>query len=138
MSVNYSQAGRRHFDDCRTLETLRRAGSASHLAGLAAECALKAVLQGLCLLTLDTKGVPEKPEHRKHVDKIWNEFQTALSGHPATLCALDGGNPFDDWRIEHRYEADSTIDLAMAEKHRLGAEKALLLLERARIEGVVA
>jgi len=137
MNVNYSQAGRRHFDDCRTLSGKQRAGNSSHLAGLAAECALKAVLEGLGILTLDTRGVPADPKHKKHIDKIWDEFQAALSGRAAVMYTLRGANPFDDWKIEHRYEADSTIDQATAEKHCLGAHTAMLLLERARIEGDV-
>ena len=137
MNVNFSQAGRRHFADCRPLAGLHRAGNASHLAGVAAECALKAILQGLGLLTLDIKGMPEDRKHRHHIDKIWNEFQTALSGRRAAKYALDGGNPFDDWRIDHRYEADSTIVLSIAERHRSGADRALLLLESAQLEGDV-
>ncbi len=137
MSVNFSEAGRRHFDDSLALAEMQRSGNASHLAGLAAECALKAVLQGLRLLTVDTKGMPEDPKHKQHIDRIWNEFQAALSGHPAAMYALAGPNPFDNWKIDHRYEADSTIDQATAKKHCSGAHAAMLLLDRARIEGDV-
>ena len=137
MSVNYSEAGRRHLVDCQALARQRRAGNASHLAGFAAECALKAVLQGLGHLTLNDKGVPEDRKHKDHIDKIWHEFQARLSGRSEVTYALTGPNPFDDWKIGQRYETDSTIDLATAEKHCAGAAAAMQLLDRARIEGVV-
>jgi hypothetical protein len=53
------------------------------------------------------------------------------------MYALAGPNPFDDWKIDHRYEADSTIDMATAEKHCSGARATMLLLDSAWIAGEV-
>lgn len=136
MAVNFAQAARRHYDDSGTLVDKQRLGNASHLAGLAAECALKAVLEGLGRLVLTDKGLPEKEQHRKHIDIIWDEFQADLAGREA-LYALQGTNPFVDWRISQRYEDDRTIDQAMAERHREGSRTAMLLLERAQLGGDV-
>ena len=137
MAVNYTQAARRHFDDSRKLAEQHRASNASHLAGLAAECALKGVLQGMNVLTLDGKGIPTSADHRKHINTIWDEYQASLTGRRACAYALNGANPFANWRISGRYEEDSAIDLTTAEKHRAGAHKAMLVLEQARLEGVV-
>jgi hypothetical protein len=137
MAVNFAQAARRHFDDCHSLAAQMRAGNTSQLAGLAAECALKAVLYGLGHLTLNAKGMPDDEKHRKHIDTIWGEFQAALSGREARMYTLHAINPFDKWSIHDRYEDDSAIDFATAEAHRTGAHMAMLVLDRARLEGDV-
>jgi hypothetical protein len=137
MAVNYSQAAQRHFDDCHTLVAEHRAGNASHLAGLAAECALKAVLEGLGFLILDGSGTPSDKKHRCHIDKVWDEFQASMAGPRARTYVLDGTNPFAAWRVAHRYEEDRTVDLPTAERHCSDARTAMLLLERARLEGDV-
>lgn len=134
MATNYAQAARRHYDDSRTLAAQRRSGNTSHLAGLAAECALKAVLQGLGVLKLGPKSIPIDRKHQTHINVLWGEFQTALTGPKANLYMLPGANPFAGWRIEGRYEEDATIDVVTAEAHRVGAYKAMLILERARQE----
>ena len=136
MATHYSQAARRHFDDCQTLAAQQRAGNTSHLAGLAAECALKAMLQGLGILSLDNKGKPSSEQHRRHIDAIWGEYQTSLVGAEAKY-AIDGINPFANWRISGRYEEDSTVDFATAEGHLSGARKAMMVLEEAQIQGDV-
>lgn len=137
MAVNYSQAARRHFDDCTTLVGGQRAGNASHLAGMAAECALKAILQGVGALVLSRSGRPSKREHICHINKLWDEFQATVAGPRAQAYILDGCNPFASWCVDHRYEEDRTIDLPTAESHRVAARTAMLLLERAHLEGVV-
>jgi hypothetical protein len=138
MAVNYSHAAHRHFADCNTLVGGGRAGNASHLAGLAAECALKAVLEGLGVLVLDTSGKPIDKKHICHINKLWDEFQAGMAGSRArTYVSLDGTNPFAAWSIGQRYEEDRTIDLPTAEAHCSGARKVMVLLERARLEGDV-
>lgn len=137
MAVNFAQAARRHFKDCRTLLEQQRSGNASHLAGMSAECALKAVLQGLGILTLDSTGKPENPHHKRHVNVLWNEFQTSLTGPKAQLYLLDPTNPFVQWKVDQRYEEDTAVDLKAAKSHREGAQKAMALLELAMIAGDV-
>jgi hypothetical protein len=137
MAVNYAQAARRHFKDCRTLLEQQRSGNASHLAGLSAECALKAVLQGLGILVLNSSEKPSDRHHRLHVDLLWNEFQAFLSGPKAQFYLLDRINPFARWKVDQRYEEDLAVDLQTAADHREGAQKAMALLERAVMEGDV-
>ncbi|MDR3553905.1 MAG: hypothetical protein P4L55_04045 [Syntrophobacteraceae bacterium] len=47
MSVDFCDAAYRHFNDAKRLFDNDRMANADHLTGIAAECALKAVMVGL-------------------------------------------------------------------------------------------
>jgi len=50
MPTDFRDAAERHFEDAGYLEAGNRPANADHLFGLSAECALKAVMQGLAQL----------------------------------------------------------------------------------------
>jgi hypothetical protein len=75
---DFRAAARRHHDDAGFLLADSRWANADHLAGLAAECALKAIMQftpfgatpnarGILILSHSSK------ELRQHIDKLWRD-----------------------------------------------------------------
>jgi len=68
---------------------IRGRANADHLFGLAAECALKAVMQALGMLSLRSDGVPADKKHKVHINDLWNEFITfANTPHRRTLRCI--------------------------------------------------
>jgi hypothetical protein len=135
----YRDAADRHWEDAGFLINDNRTANADHLFGLAAECAMKAVMLGLGM-PLRQDGAPVQSKHRKHVDTLWNEFCTFAqmrngAKYAATLSAY--GNDFIDWDISQRYEHRATITAAMVKKHEEGARTAMNVLKQAFLDGVV-
>jgi hypothetical protein len=105
---NYTHAARRLVGDAFALWSHGTRESAAHLAGLAAECALKSILIGLGVIAPAADGqVPQA--YRTHVDRAWGQFQMALQGRrgAAYLAMLPTSvmTAFDGWRVNHRYIA---------------------------------
>lgn len=73
MNPDFHSAAHRHWNDAEFLHCDSRLGNAYQLYGLAAECALKAVMQGLGM-QLGDKGRPQEPGHKVHIDKLWQAF----------------------------------------------------------------
>jgi hypothetical protein len=105
---NYTHSSRRLLGDAFSLWTHGTRESAAHLAGLAAECALKSILVGLGVIAPAGDGqVPQA--YRTHVDRAWGQFQMALQGHRGAayiaLLPTSVPPPFDGWQVNHRYIA---------------------------------
>ena len=73
MPSDFIDAADRHFEDADFLESNGRVANADHLFGLSAECALKAVMQGLGM-ALRPGGVPLERRHRVHINDLWLEL----------------------------------------------------------------
>ena len=115
--------------------------NADPLYGLAAECALKAVVVGLGEPT-EASGDLGKPWRHQHANAVWDEYQTLVSARTASryLAPLDafGGNPFADWSITQRYGDRASSPSAEAlERHANAARACLLPLQRAMYDGIV-
>jgi hypothetical protein len=132
MATNFCHAAQRTFRDAAILEKADRLASADHLFGLAAECALKAILAGLGVIP--RQGKPPKP-YDVHMPKIWEQFSAYVSGR--SDYSLPDENPFEVWQIDHRYEADETFTVARVQKHKAGARRVAELLDRALLRGQV-
>jgi hypothetical protein len=133
MAISYKEAALRQQSDGVRLLGEGRLGTADHLFGVAAECALKAILQGLGVLTI-TNDAPQK-QYKKHVPDILDEYDTIANGR-AELCPK---NIFrtHGWRIDHRYEQDATFCASRVEAHRGDAEAVMRMLEKAIANGTV-
>lgn len=130
MATNFKQAAWRTKIDAETLFGDGRLGTADQLFGVAAECALKAVL--VALGVFPPSGPPKKSSFRCHIDKLWDEYAIHMSGlAQAPLPA----NPFTAWKMDHRYEEDSTFTPSRLQTHRDGAQTALGQLEDALVKG---
>lgn len=135
MNTHFAEPARRCFQDAETLFRSGRLGTPDHLYGLAAECALKAILVGLKVIC----DLSPERRYKVHIDKLWGEYLLAVSsrGRSARSLSLDSYNPFISWLSEHRYWDDGAFDADRVSKHREGARKAIALLECARLNGVV-
>ena len=138
MPVDFRDATERHWEDAGYLFADTRLANADHLFGLSAECALKAVMQGLGM-KLVNNSMPEAP-YACHINKLWDEFITFVQNRGGARYATKinvAPNPFDDWDIYQRYDHRSIITEVKAENHRQAAETTMGILQAAIINGDV-
>jgi hypothetical protein len=136
---DYRDAAERHWEDAGFLINKNRKANADHLFGLAAECALKAVMLGLGM-QLRPDGAPVESRHRKHVDSLWGEFCSFAQGRNGAKYAAmvsSVANPFSGWNISQRYEHRANINQAIVKKHEKDAESAMKVLREAYHDGVI-
>lgn len=133
---DYYDAAQRHWDDANHLLSTARLPNADQLFGVAAECALKAIMFKL--------GMPmknDRPEDKKHghINVLWDEFISFANGKGQAryAAALGTGNPFINWNVGQRYENGSVISLQVATDHKTSAELAKRCLAQAVFDGVV-
>jgi hypothetical protein len=140
MQVDFGQAARRHYQDASQLKKDRRLHNADHLFGLAAECALKALMVASGART-DARGDLLERSHRKHFnDGLWDEFHVFASGRQRQryLSRLPPENPYMDWHVDQRYAADREFMPAAVEAHAKGARATMAALECAAADGGLA
>lgn len=134
----FDKSAKRHLADATHLHSAGRDVTADHLCGLAAECALKAlVLIGLGG-RLD-KGFVHDPDGnamRKHVgggkESTWSAVSSLASGRlDAEVSGLLVGDPFHDWDVSDRYSDGAHITRAVLDRHLDGAKRATRALEAA-------
>lgn len=139
MAVDFRDAAKRHWDDAGHLTIDSRHPNADHLFGIAAECALKAVMGALGMRRRPS-GDPDEARHRVHIDRLWDEFRTFASGrsaaHYVTLLPA-GRNPFHNWDASQRYSNRSQFVRATVVLHQQGAEATMQVLQRARLDGII-
>ena len=118
--------------DAETLYASGRLGTADHLYGLSAECALKAILYA----NGSIPAPPTKGEKRlaRHIDELWSEYGSALQGHFANYV-LDISNPFASWKPHDRYLHDQAFAPHRVAGHQSGARATFALLEAALMDG---
>lgn len=141
MATNYCHAARRHWDDAIHLRRDARLPNADQLYGLAAECALKAVVVALGGKTSADGDLAEE-FGKRHVNGVWEDYRVYASGRTAAryVAPLDSfaGNPFVDWSATQRYAADNSIPSGAAvELHAAAAQACQLVLQRAMYDGIV-
>jgi hypothetical protein len=118
-------------------------GYADHLAGIAAECALKAILLGYLGATLNPSNFPvhpQVPRSLSHVDRLWNQLPQMVSGRsigPTFTALIAGTNPFAAWAVDDRYSDGNAITEGGARAHVLKAQEILGILEQAMLTGAV-
>lgn len=128
---DFQAAAERHYRDAELLAAGNRWPNADHLAGFAAECALKEMLLRF-LGAQATGGRPysmvngAKQEHG-HLPGLWTQVVALLAGRqssPTTVLLLMN-NPYQDWSVNDRYQDGSHVS-AVAAGHRVGTAKQLL------------
>lgn len=138
--LDYADAARRHWDDGCFLLADNRLANADHLFGLAAECALKAVMLPLGM-ELKSSGIPKDRRHN-HIDQLWDEFGAFVSSrggarYGALLSAHQ--NPFaGSWKVDQRYDSRAGFTPAAVASHQQGARTAKCCLDAAVLDGVIA
>ena len=119
MAENFQAAARRSSKDADLLYENSRLGTADHLYGLAAECALKAILERCGVLS--PSNIPT--QLKCHIDKLWTEYGIHASGRK--MPPIPNDNPFSSWRVHDRYEADHKFTQERVAGHRRGALQVL-------------
>lgn len=131
--VNYWEAAVRHYHDGKVLlssQPVPREANADQLFGLAAECALKAILVWLGVPT-DADGGVTEPGVKKHIDALWPEYVNHPDGRVAARYQVGAQNPFHDWSVHHRYLADVHAGGSAAAAHERAAFACLLAAQKA-------
>ena len=84
LTVNFTEAHRRHWKDAKLLYAHRRWGNADHLFGFSAECGLKAVMTRLGM----PLGFPVVPASRdtESTSKTYGPCSSALPTNAVRLC----------------------------------------------------
>jgi len=131
MSIDFKNAARRHYASAELLYKNQYWGDADHLYGFAAECLLKAIMVAL--------GAPTKSDdlkkdsHRRHIDGLWGEYNSFVSGRNQSNYLVSIDNPFANWDVAQRYAGSQYFDNSLVMPHREATEKLLKLLQQNQI-----
>lgn len=141
MKTDFKNAYARHQQDADSLFDNKRYANADHLYGLAAECALKAVMVGLDPTLVDKNGDFLNASDKKHIDKLWNHFRLFLQGRnaPSLLGQISGpSNPFSKWTVNSRYAHQKYFTKGDVASHKQAVDGSIanLMLE-ARAKGIL-
>lgn len=152
----FAAASRHHYQAARLAEQRRLWISADHLAGLAAECAIKAILTDFLGSKLNERNMPVHPEvkyldrskkkpewtHKHgHLPELW-EHLTAVAQHRrdagagALFTQLIWENPFVGWDVADRYCDGTAITEEVLDRHLKAAYDLIAAHEQARILGM--
>lgn len=141
---HFATAGQRHLVDGRHLHSLGRLATADHLAGLAAECVLKAILLHFLGATMGpikpaTTDPSGKSVHYGHLPRIWDEVALHANGRAGAqfVALLATPNPYTDWDITDRYRDGSAITDTTTHKHIQAAEDLGDAYQRAILSGAL-
>ncbi|MCW8207479.1 hypothetical protein [Verminephrobacter aporrectodeae] len=127
---DYPDAAKRHLHDAQWLLAQARLANASHLSGLSAECALKAI----------AKAKRFDGTKKVHIPGIFSELQNLSSvgaGNPdlvSKIAALQ--TKFADWNVNQRYAPQNKFTIARTSEECAGAHAACQLMTNYG-EGVV-
>jgi hypothetical protein len=118
--------------------------SADHLAGLAAECGLKAILIDHQGGTLNDKGKPTHPSLASgksygHAGQLCGELAATAHGRSAAhfTALISEPNPFRDWNINDRYTDGTRITRQAVVDHLAAARLVLDLYSQALTDGML-
>ncbi|MGH3867680.1 MAG: hypothetical protein ACRDQ4_16390 [Pseudonocardiaceae bacterium] len=129
--------------DAELLDEHSRPANADHLAGFAAECALKALIAGFLGGRINQNGLVVHPDTgtpiKKHVNSLWPEMSTIVRNRPVNaLMPLLTSNPFAGWKVDERYCDGSHLTPATVADHIFAARTVVGILEQARLDGMLA
>ncbi|WP_409472454.1 hypothetical protein [Streptomyces sp. HC307] len=151
--------GRCHYDAATQLaKSPPLFGSADHLAGIAAECVIKAMLLDFFGSTQDTPlGIPYSPAIRNrpapsktqaekarkasehgHLPHVWDQLLLLANGHrgATVLAQIPQQNPFreatDEWDVAHRYRDSGQISAQRVKRHLAAARTVIAAYQQAK------
>lgn len=141
-TIDFKNAAMRHYKDADFLFDKKRYANADHLYGLAAECALKAVMVGLDSSIAEiTTGDLINQADKKHIDKLWDHFRIFLQNRSASVylsCVSIHRNPFSSWQIADRYKNEKLFIKNTVLPHKAAVNNHIAnLLATARIDGIL-
>ena len=144
-NADFKAAARRHHHDALFLLGDKRWANADHLAGIAAECALKAIMTFAPFgAAPNTKGFLEwgQPPARltQHIKDLWSELELNVGGYsaPAFSAMLTGSAPFSGWDVSDRYSDGAAVTQQKASAHLGAAAQVLAVLQQVELAGYVS
>ncbi|MEU9730152.1 hypothetical protein [Streptomyces sp. NPDC048002] len=157
---SFLEVGRCHYDAATQLaKSPPLFGSADHLAGIAAECVIKAMLLDFFGSRQDTPlGIPYSPAIRNnpaapsktqiekarkasehgHLPHVWDQLLLLANGHrgATVLAQIPQQNPFresaDEWDVAHRYRDSSQISDQRVKRHLAAARTVIAAYQQAK------
>ncbi len=137
MQADFLDAHERHWIDAERLFLARRYANADQLYGMAAECGLKRLMVKFGM-TVNSEGNPTDKEDLKHINKIWERFESYRQGKFEGIdYGLPVPNPFNNWDVSDRYAHQSNFNQASVQLHKAGAEAICELIKKAQREGLL-
>jgi hypothetical protein len=143
MNTDFLDAHERHWEDAILLDSQpapdrdKRLASADQLLGFSAECGLKRIMKYFGMQQ-DASGRPAIREHRVHINELWDNYSTYLSGRPnATNYCITKTNPFVDWDASQRYANRAEFNEIIILRHKTGAESVRQLINKAIKDGIL-
>jgi len=135
--ADFLDAYRRHWDDAEQLFNAGRWANADHLFGFAAECGLKRLMVAFGM-NCDVNGSPVRQKDRKHVNELWNRFESYRSGSAhGTGYLLPAIDPFTDWLVSDRYATQGAFGQVRTQGHRVGADVVGKQINKALRDGLI-
>ena len=138
---DFNSSAKRHMTDAELLHANLRHPNADHLAGLAAECALKALIAGYLGGHIDRNNLvvhPDTGQIKKHINTLWPEMATIVRNRSVNaLMPLLTSTPFADWKVEERYSDGSHLTPEAVAAHMSAARTAVGILEQAHLDGIL-
>ncbi|MFG2548514.1 hypothetical protein ACGFWF_01015 [Streptomyces sp. NPDC048581] len=156
---SFLEVGRCHYDAATQLaKSPPLYGPADHLAGIAAECAIKAMLLDFFGSVQDTPlGIPYSPAIRNrptqsnrqaekarkdsqhgHLPHVWDQLLLLANGHhgATVLAQIPQQNPFrestDEWDVAHRYRDSGQISEQRVKRHLAAARTVIAAYQQAK------
>lgn len=131
---DFAGAGRRHLDDAKKLNDDDRLPNADHLAGLAAECSLKAILIRGFGVAVGTDGRPTG--HAMHGHDLWVKSRIHVRGRfGSQFFNLLKRSPFNNWGVDQRYDDGAAITALIVDAHLLAADSVTKMLHQLETTG---
>jgi hypothetical protein len=132
---NFLEASKRHYRDAEFLQSDVRLPNAAQLFGFAAECGVKALIEKVL-------NKPLPPEYEKHANALVNllrNLQVLVNGRQNAkyLAGIKRFKAFGSWLVEHRYQSEANIPLKHMQAWADAAKEIQIILEHARIDGVL-
>ena len=129
--------------DAEFLQAHSRQANADHLAGLAAECALKALIAGFLGGYVNPNDRVVHPDTgtpiTMHVNLLWPEMSTIVRSRSAsTLMTVLTTEPFATWKVDERYSDGSHLSPNTVSERIVAARAVVGILEQAHIDGVLS
>lgn len=137
MNIDFHDAFFRHDADADLLLEKERWANADHHYGLAAECALKALLlqQGIPSDNGDICSGKQYRCYRKHINVLWDSYQSFMQTRSA--YTIPPNNPFQDWDIAQRYAPGRELTEQAARTHGAAVGKLKQIISKAMLDGVL-
>ncbi|WP_300809074.1 hypothetical protein [uncultured Desulfovibrio sp.] len=137
MSTDFYDAFSRHDADADLLLENGRWANADHHYGLAAECALKALLlqQGIPPNNGDMPSGRQYRPYRTHINHLWDSYQNFMQTRNDYPIPAD--NPFQDWDISQRYASKTDITEQAARSHAAAVGTLKNIIKQAIFDGVL-